>query len=130
MNPHASPILNGLTAPSQEAYFAYVFDQVLTANQSISGQVVINADADFVLRGIVVNSNAGIFRARFNRSGLYFLSSGYIHSNNLASDVASPLPILPEMVFVAGSRIGVDIIDMSGAGNTVQISFIGAKRTR
>lgn len=129
MNPHASPILNGLAA-TQEAYFAYVFDQVLTANQSISGQVVINADADFVLRGIVVNSNSGIFRARFNRSGLYFLSSGYIHSNNLASDAASPLPIVPEMLFVAGSRIGVDIIELSGAGNTVQISFVGAKRTR
>jgi len=102
MNPYASPILNGLESPNQEAYFAYVFDQVLTANQSVSGQVVINADADFVLRGIVVNTLTGIFQVRFNRSGLYFLSSGFIHSNNLLSDAASPLPIIPEMVFVAG----------------------------
>lgn len=128
MNPHASPILNGLATANQEAFFAYVYDQVLTANQSVSGQVVINADADFVLRGIVVNTLTGIFRVRFNRSGLYFLSSGYIHSNNLVSDAASPLPIIPEMLFVAGSRIGIDIVDLSGAGNTVQISFIGAKR--
>lgn len=130
MNPYASPILNGLESPNQEAYFAYVFDQVLTANQSVSGQVVINADADFVLRGIVVNTLTGIFRVRFNRSGLYFLSSGFIHSNNLLSDAASPLPIIPEMLFVAGSRIGIDIVDLSGATNTVQISFVGAKRTR
>jgi len=128
LNPHASPVLNGLTA--QEPYFAYVFDQVLTANQVVAGQVVINNDADFVLRGIVANTFTGIFRVRFNRSGLYFLSSGYIHSSNLVSDAASPLPIIPEMLFVAGSRIGLDISDLSGATNTIQISFVGAKRLR
>lgn len=130
MNPYASPILNGLANPNQEAFFAYVYDVVLTANQTVADQVPINADADFVLRGIVVNTLTGVFRVRFNRSGLYFLSSGFIHSSNLTSDAASPLPIIPEMIFVAGSRIGIDIVDLSGAGNTVQISFVGVKRTR
>ena len=128
-NLYAPVALNGLQEEN-DPLFVYVFDVVLTSLQSLSDMVTINADADFLLRAIAVNSKTGIFKARFNRSGLYFLSNSYIHSNNLESDAASPLPILPNMIFVAGSRIGIDIVDLSAAGNTIQIAFMGAKLIR
>lgn len=127
VNPFASRALNG-TQSAAEDFFVYTYDVILTANQALTDQVNIDGDADFGLRGVAVNVKTGVFKVRFNRSGIYFFSSSFIHSNNLESDAASPLPIIPEMVFAASSRIGIDITDLSGAGNTIQIAFIGAKR--
>lgn len=127
MNPFAAPVLNGVSDDLRFPYFVYVYDVALTANQAKSDQVQINADADFRLFGITLNFNTGAFTVRFNRSGLYFLSNAPLHSANLTSDMASPTPVLPPLLFPAGSRIGLDLLDLSGAGNTIQIAFLGNK---
>ena len=125
MNPLASPVLNGL--PEDDPTFYYTFDVTLSSGQSLSDQVQINADADFRLWGLVVSLKGGEFLVRLNRSGLYFLSNGFIHSLNLVSDASSPVPISPPLVFAAGSRIGVDLVNQFAGSNTIQIVFVGQK---
>lgn len=128
MNPLASPVLNGLDLSNPTYYYTY--DVVLANGQSLSDQVPINADADFKSWGLVINQKTGEFLVRFNRSGLYFLSNSYVHSLNLVSTMASPVPLSPPLTFAAGSRIGIDLVNQLAGSNTIQIVFIGQKLLR
>ena len=136
LNAHATPALAGLVPEFPMGYvdvaFDYVYDVNLLANQVVrDGAVPIHTDADFVLRAIVLSQATGAFSIRFNDSQGYYLSSGFLMSANfLSGTVPYPYPVFPEMLFPAGSRIGVEINDLSGAPNTVQILLRGAKRFR
>lgn len=132
-NPYASPSANGIgqervPAGYRDQCFDYLLDVVLTASQALSTQVSINNDSDFVWRAVVNATSTGLFSVRFSDSDFYFLSNAPIVSTNLQGDAASPYPILPEIVIPSGGRIGVDITDLSVAGNTIQLLFRGVKR--
>lgn len=134
-NPYASPVLRGV-ASEQEDIVAHwePYDVTLAANQEkIGDYVTIDADAPLWLIGIIVSAAAVTsinFKVRFSRSGLYFMSSSYVHAANLVSDASSPAPVMPPLFFDRGSRIGIDIMDLSGAPNTIQILFVGNKDRR
>jgi len=136
MNPHATPVLNGLTPEFPLGFidvsFDYVYDVNLTALQQLRDQSVpIHTDSDFVLRAVILSQATGAFSIRFNDSQGYYLSSGFMLSANfLSGTVPYPYPIFPEMLFPAGSRIGIEINDLLGAPNTVQLLLRGAKRYR
>ena len=132
-NPYASPAANGISQARvpggyKDQCFDYPFDIVLTALQLQNAQVSINNDSDFVWRAIVVNSFTGAFSVRFSDSDFYFLSSAPIVNANLQCDAASPYPMFPEIIIPSGGRIGIDIADLSNAGNTIQLLFRGVKR--
>lgn len=111
--------------------FSYVYDVVLTGNQFLRDQSISTTnDADFAWRGIVVAVSTGAFNIRFSDSQGFYLSNGMIASANLIGDAASPWPMFPEILIPAGGRIGVDIQDTSGAGNTIEIVCRGVKRYR
>jgi hypothetical protein len=112
--------------------FDYVYDVAMLLNQVLRDQSVpIHTDSDFVLRAVVLSQATGAFSVRFNDSQGYYLSSAFMLSANLLSGtVPFPFPIFPELLFPAGSRIGIEINELSGAGNTVQMLFRGAKRYR
>lgn len=133
-NPYAPPAYNGIgqtNVPNgyRDVQFDYVFDIVLTANQSLQTQQSVHNDADFMWRAVVnARNTANNFTVRFSDSDWYYLSSAPIHSLNLQGDASSPYPVWTEIAIPAGGRIGVDITDLSGAQNTIQLLFRGVKR--
>lgn len=134
-NIYGSPSYNGLNDASPDNYvdvdFTYPYDVVLTANQFLRDQAVSTTnDADFLIRGLVLGGggSTGSFNIRISDSQGFYLSNGMIASANLQGDAASPFPIFPELVIPAGGKIGVDIQDTSGAGNTIEVLFRGVKR--
>lgn len=134
-NPYAPQSYNGLMDASPLGYvdvdFTYTYDVVLTALQVLNDQSVQTTnDADFAWRAIVIAFATGSFNVRFSDSQGFYLSNGLIASANLIGDAASPYPIFPEILIPAGGRIGVDIVDTSNAGNTIEILFRGVKRYR
>lgn len=134
-NPQSAPVFNGVTDASPEGYtdvdFTYPYDVSLTANQKLSDQTVATTnDADFAWRAIVIGLATGAFSIRFSDSQGYYLSNGFVASANIVADAASPWPVFPEIIIPAGGRIGIDIQDISGQSNTIQIAFRGVKRYR
>jgi len=133
MNPYAYPALNGMNLPPGQAVvpvdFGYPYDVTLTALQSLNDEAVaIHTDSDFSLRAIRVASATGAFRIRLNDSQGYYLSSGKLYSGNfMTGGVPFPFPLGVQFTFPAASRIGIEIEDLSGAQNVIEILFEGAK---
>lgn len=132
--PYAPAHLLGLgsTAAPDAVYpdqsFDIPFNVTLTALQALNTQQQIERDADFVLRGIVLNSQTGIYQVQFSVNGWYNLSTGQVLNANMQSDPSSPYVVWPELIVPAGGFIGINITDLSNAGNTIQIVFRGCKR--
>lgn len=135
-NPFAPLAYSGLVGGYPAGYvdvdFTYVYDVTLTANQRLNDQVLpIQNDADFAWRALIVSQFTGSFSVRFADSQGYYLSNALIvHTNFLVGGQPVPFPVSPEIVLPSGGRIGIDILDTSGAGNTVELLFRGVKRYR
>jgi hypothetical protein len=111
-----------------DAAFNYVYNRVLTANQAVTGDTVsIFSEADFCFRALVFQST-GLFGVRFQDGQGLYLDSGFVYSTNYPNNPGDPFPWLPQVVYPASGRIWIDIEDLSGNGNTVQILFVGANR--
>lgn len=134
-NPLAADITNGYNdaAPGTavDYDFTYVYNVVLTGNQFLQNQSVVTTnDADFLWLGTIVASATGTFNVRFSDSQGYYFSNTLIASANIQGDASSPDPVFPSHMIIAGGRIGIDIQDTSGSGNTIQLLFRGIKRYR
>ena len=133
-NPQASPALTGIPsgAPpgARDVGFDYIYDVVLTANQLRTDSKPIDNTSAFHWRAIVIVANTGIFRVRFSDSRMFYMSNGFINNTNLLGTPGNPWPVFPEVVIPPGGRIGVEIEDLSVAGNTIQLAFRGVRRYR
>lgn len=132
LNPIAPPAFQGIDDASPYGYldvaFDYVYNVVLTANQVLNAQVVvIFPEADFACRGITF-VNTGLFSVQFQDGQGYYLSSGQVYSTNMPSTPGDPWPWFPEVIYPAGGKIYINITELSGATNTVQIVFRGVSR--
>ena len=78
-------------------------------------------------RALVFKSD-GAFSIRFSDSQAFFLSDSEMWSANLSNDGSSPYTVFPEVPFPAGSRIGIDMTELSGLVNNIQLVFKGVKR--
>lgn len=111
-----------------DASFSYPYNKVLTANQVALGETVsIFSEADFCFRALVFQST-GLFALRLQDGQGYYMQSGMVFSTNYPNNPGDPFPWLPEVVYPASGRIWIDIQDLSGSGNTIQILFVGANR--
>ncbi len=131
-NQFAPPAINGVDNPNPVGYsdvdFTYTFNVNLLASQPlVNQQVNLHTDADFILRAITYVST-GIFSYRFYDSQDFPLSDAQLFNGNLSADPSEPTVVSPELPFPAGSKIGIDITELSAAPNTVQIVFRGVKR--
>jgi hypothetical protein len=127
-NVYAPEVYNGIPPMPGvvEAPFDYIYDVVLTADQSLVDQTVsVDVDADFELRGVLIAVSSGSFSMRWNDGQGYYVQNQELLNNNFSS--LTPYPSFPSLVIVAGGRIGVDITDLSSATNTVQVVFRGVK---
>ncbi len=132
-NPYAPAAYNGLTDTDglvQPISFPLVYDVTLTALQNLPDQqLAIPTDADWWWQAWMVSAATGQFKVRFSDSQGYYLSNGYRIVNSYTTQLtAAPEPVVPMLAFPAGSRIGIDLIDLSNASNTIQIVFYGQKR--
>lgn len=132
LNPIAPPGLQGIGDASPSGYldlsFEYVYNVTLTANQILNGeQVSIFTEADFAWRGLVFLSD-GIFSVQFQDGQGYYISSGFVYSTNMPNTPGDPWPVFPEIVYPAGGRIYMNISDLSGSTNDIQLLFKGVNR--
>jgi hypothetical protein len=136
MNPYATPVQNGINPDVPEGYvdqsFDYVYDVTLLANQQLRDAIVpIHTDSDFALRAVILTQFTGVFSIRFSDSSGYWLSSGFLLNGNfLSGTVPYPYPFFPELVLPAGSRVGIEINELTGNPNTIQMILRGVKRYR
>jgi hypothetical protein len=126
--------VQGVNDASPDRYldwgFAYPYNKVLTANQVVIGDTVaIFSEADFCLRALVFQST-GLFGLRFQDGQGYYLQSGFVYSTNYPNNPGDPFPWLPQVIYPASGRIWIDIQDLSGNPNTIQILFVGANRSK
>lgn len=111
--------------------YTYIYNppnNELTANQVIVGDSVsIEVDADFYALAWYISLYTGSFQVRLTDGTGYRLSSGQINSGALSQSSNDPTIISPAMFFAAGSKILIDITDLSGETNPLQIAFQGIK---
>lgn len=137
MNPFAPPAYAGINPEPPVGYvdvdFTYPYDVTLQPLESLTDQAVaIHVDSDFAWRAVEIAFFTGAFRIRFSDSQGYYLSSSLINSGNflIGGTTPYPFPIFPELIFPAGSRVGIEIEDLSNAVNTIELLLRGAKRYR
>jgi hypothetical protein len=133
VNPYAPPAYNGMINAAPEGYvdvdFKVPFDVVLTANQDNPNLARdVPTDADFIWRATIAVDQTGEYSYQFADSQGYQFSNGLIHRVNLSSSAVAPSVNGKEIVIPAGGQIGIHLRDLSGAGNTIQILFLGVKR--
>jgi hypothetical protein len=123
--------INGTPQPGVllTQFYVYVYDQTLTANQSLVNQALpINNDADFDVRAIAVALGSG-FKFRISDSNNQQRFSDYVDSALLRiASIPVPFPMFPAITIPAGGKIGIDIVETAGVGTTVQLLFMGVKR--
>ena len=135
MNQFAPDYFQGLAldpnAVTEPKPFDYVYNppyDQLTALQEIDGDTVsIQTDADFYLFGMYISLYTGPFQYRLADSTGYQLESGFINSGALSQSSNDPTVISPAHLFPAGSKILIDIADLSDETNPLQIVFKGIK---
>ncbi len=88
----------------------------------------VPTDADFIWRATVANVQTGAYSVQFKDSQGYEFSDGLIHYLNLSASAIAPAVNGKEIVIPAGGNIGIAILDLSGAENTIQLLFLGVKR--
>ena len=133
INPYAPPAYNGMLATTPEGYldvdFKIPFDVVLTSLQELPNLARdVPTDADFVWRATIANVQTGEYSVQFKDTQGYEFSNGLIHRINISGTAIAPSVNGHEIIIPAGGQIGIHILDLSGAPNTIQILFLGVKR--
>lgn len=134
--PYASAALIGSNPEYPKGYFdvgyVYPFSVDMAPNQTVSDlAVAIHVDSDFLLRAIRLDRYGGPFQVRFCDANGYWLSSDWmIYSLFLHGTEPGFYIVEPEFVLPAGSRLGIEIRNLTSSANSVDMSFHGVKRFR
>lgn len=140
MNQYAPSFFQGVpVAPSDEVGYeprpyTYIYNPPngeLTADQSISDSLSIETDSDFLLFGWYISLYTGAFQIQLADSTGYNLMSGLVNSGALSQSSSDPTVFSPNHPFPAGGRIQIiQLQDLSGDTNPLQIAFVGEKLFR
>lgn len=140
MNPYAPDYFQGMNeAPADEIGYeprpyTYLYNppnNQLTLNQILEGQSVsIDTDSDFLLLAWYISLFTGAFQVQLIDSSGYQLMSGFMNSSAIAQSSATPTVFSPSHPFPAGGKIQLNIQDLSGATNGLQLAFVGKKLFR
>lgn len=134
MNFHRFPGLGEAPVQAQPQFADepgfYVYQRTLTANQVLSDLTQsIDNDSDFILTGLL-GSQTGAYTLRFKDANLRYVSSAAMRNSNIVGSAPFPVPLFPNLVYPAGSRISIDLTDLTGSSNTIELVFVGIKRFR
>lgn len=100
---------------------------VLTPNQAVTNVSVQILDRSFkwmLLTGIFTGPFTILIKDSRNKRPF---SNQQIHCNNLVGTATNPFPLLTPFTFERRGSILADITDISGAGNTIRLGFIGVE---
>ncbi len=119
-----------------ERFWTYTNITTLTANQIAQARIVLDGEADFILK-LNTRSSTGAFRIRLGTSdsGLWFSSAGNVSGGGNDRVLDSlyfgngqfPFPVVPHIWFPRSAALIMDLQDTSGAGNTIEFAFHGSK---
>lgn len=139
LNQFAPTAMQGVpTPPSQlvgyeERPYDYVYAPPggsLSALQQINPDTVaIQTDADFMLMAWYISIGSE-FQIQLTDATGYQMQSGMINSQAISDSAADPTVFSPMHPFPAGSKILINIADLSNSTNTIQIIFKGKKLYR
>ena len=117
-------------APFYEEDHQYVLNISLTASQAnLVSLLNLDGDADFLWIA-KAGSSTGTYRLQFTLPNSRRMSNAQINAANYIGTAQWPVPLERPYLCPAGSTIAVNSTDTSGAGNTVQLVFIGINRYR
>jgi hypothetical protein len=100
---------------------------VLTANQAITNFSVQILDRSFrwmFLTGVATGFYTILIKDSRNKRPF---SNQQIHVSNMVGTATNPFPLLTPFVFERRGSILADLTDLSGAGNTIRLGFIGVE---
>lgn len=100
---------------------------VLTALQAITNYSVQILDRPFkwmMLAGVSTGYFTILIKDSSNKRPF---SNQQIHSSNIMGTGTNPFPLLTPFVFAQRGSILLDITDLSNAGNTIRLGFIGVE---
>jgi hypothetical protein len=119
-----------------ERFWTYTNITVLTANQILTSRIVLDGEADFLLK-LNCRDSTGAFRIRLGTSdaGIWFSSCGNVQGggNDRVLDTLFfgngqfPFPVVPHIWFPRSAALIMDLQDISGSGNTLEFAFHGSK---
>lgn len=105
-------------------------DGVIPAGALLVDFVGIDTDADVYVAGYYIAIAEGQFEFQLTDSQGYQLTKGFVNSNGVAVAASDPTLLSPAHPFPAGGKILIEIRDLSGLDNKVQLVFKAWKRFR
>lgn len=137
MNQFAPSYQQGVNTPPPEETgvsprtFEYIYNPpngALTANQLLENDhVAIDTDADFYIAGWYLSLFTAPFQIQLTDAEGYQLSKGMVNSGAISQSASNPTVLSPAHPIPAGGKIQIEIQDLSGATNALQIIFKGWK---
>lgn len=119
------------------------FGALAAGTSFIQPRVVLQGDGGFLLKYLAVQYSftgaaPNYFRCRLGNSdgSQWYSSAGIVaggggndrvHSTSLFGNGQFPFPIIPYILYLPNGSINLDIQDLSGVSNQVEIAFIGSK---
>jgi hypothetical protein len=111
-----------------EETFQYVFQISLTSNQVVKEQrQTIDRDADFIWTAIW-GTQTGAYSIQFRDAQGRIMSSGEVRNVNAVGTAQFPVPLMKPRIIPGGGFITMNLTELSGAGNTIELVFGGFKR--
>lgn len=108
--------------------FAFPVQVSLTANQIIQNPIAIDLDADWYIYRILATRTGGATIALTNTISAADWQNVAVNLDNFTGNAAGHL-ILPEPKFVqANSALNIQLADLSGNPNTINLTIEGIKR--
>lgn len=135
MNPSGFPAADPQSAPDLSQYQRteagfYPYQVALTANQALTDQsVIIDADSDFLVLGLA-GTQTGAYRVNFKSGNGRYVAQSQLRNANIVGTGQFPVALPKPVLVPARGRLGIDITDLSGAGNTIELVFIGIRLYR
>lgn len=139
MNQFAPAYQQGTNQPPPEEVgfedrtYEYVYNPPngqLTANQLLLDSKSINTDADFYIAGWYLSRVTGTFQVQLTDASGYEMSDGMVVATAISFSASNPTVISPAHPIPAGGKIKLQLQDLSGSTNPIQIVFKGWKRFR
>lgn len=126
-----------------EKFWIYPTTFTIAANGFLQPRVVLDGDGGFLLKSLAVvysitGGNPNYFRIRLGNSdgqqwysGAGIVAGGggndRVHSANFLGNAQFPNPIIPYILYLPNGAINLDVQDISGNSNFVELAFTGSK---
>lgn len=126
-----------------EKFYIYTSIFTITANGFLQPRVVLQGDGGFLLKALAVTysltgSAPNYFRLRLGNSdgSQWYSSAGVVaagagndrvHSTSMLGNGQFPFPLVPYILYLPNGAINLDVQDLSGQSNQVEMAFIGSK---